>query len=148
MRSRITIDLGALRRNARTLLRALGGSELWAVVKANGYGHGARDCAAAALDAGATRLCVATLAEALELRRARSGPLSMRETSSYVIVPATRAWDSARTPCPMSVTGAPAGSSRGSSTANASIEIVPTTRHRSPPTRTSVPVRSRRNPSA
>jgi alanine racemase len=70
MRSRIAIDLGALRRNARTLLRALGGSELWAVVKANGYGHGARDCAAAALDAGATRLCVATLAEALELRRA------------------------------------------------------------------------------
>ncbi len=67
-RSEITIDLGALRRNARTLVRALGGAELWAVVKANGYGHGAVDCARAALDGGARALCVATVAEALELR--------------------------------------------------------------------------------
>src|SRR6266700_2772596 len=42
-RSEITIDLGALRRNVRTLLRALDGAELWAVVKADGYGHGAAD---------------------------------------------------------------------------------------------------------
>ena len=68
-RSEITIDLGALRRNVRRLLEVLGGAELWAVVKANGYGHGALDCAGAALDAGATALCVATVAEALELRR-------------------------------------------------------------------------------
>ena len=68
MRSQVTIDLDAFRRNARTLLRALDGAELWAVLKANGYGHGARDCAAAALDAGATVLCVATVAEALALR--------------------------------------------------------------------------------
>ena len=40
-RSAFTIDLGAIRRNAETLLRAAGGAELWAVVKANGYGHGA-----------------------------------------------------------------------------------------------------------
>jgi alanine racemase len=70
VRSEITIDLGALRRNARRLLRALDGAELWAVVKANAYGHGAVDCAAAALDAGASALCVATVSEALELRRA------------------------------------------------------------------------------
>ena len=68
-RSQITIDLGALRRNARTLLRSLAGSELWAVVKADGYGHGAADVAGAALGAGATALCVATVPEALELRR-------------------------------------------------------------------------------
>ena len=68
-RSEITIDLGALRRNVRTLLRALEGAELWAVVKANAYGHGAVDCAGAALGAGAAALCVATVAEALELRR-------------------------------------------------------------------------------
>jgi len=68
-RSELTIDLGALRRNARTLVRALDGAELWAVVKANGYGHGAVDCARAALDGGARALCVATVAEALELRR-------------------------------------------------------------------------------
>ena len=67
-RSEITIDLGALGRNAATLLRALDGAELWAVVKANAYGHGALDCARAALDAGAAVLCVATVAEALELR--------------------------------------------------------------------------------
>ena len=51
-----------------TLLRVLEGSELWAVVKANGYGHGAVDVAGAALGAGATALCVATVAEGLELR--------------------------------------------------------------------------------
>jgi alanine racemase len=67
-RSEIRIDLGALRRNARTLLRALDGAGLWAVVKADGYGHGARDCGAAALEAGATVLCVATVPEALALR--------------------------------------------------------------------------------
>jgi alanine racemase len=68
-RSELTVDLAAVRRNARTLLAALGGSELWAVVKANGYGHGATSVAGAALGAGATALCVATVPEALELRR-------------------------------------------------------------------------------
>jgi alanine racemase len=68
-RSEVTIDLGALRRNAATLLRALDGAELWAVVKADGYGHGAVDAGAAALDGGATALCVATVPEALALRR-------------------------------------------------------------------------------
>src|SRR2546423_13446907 len=67
-RSEITIDLGALRRNARALLRALGGAELWAVVKADAYGHGAIDAAGAAVGAGATALCVATIPEGLALR--------------------------------------------------------------------------------
>jgi alanine racemase len=67
-RSEITIDLGAVRRNVKTLVRALDGVDLWAVVKANGYGHGAVDVAAAALGSGASALCVATVAEALELR--------------------------------------------------------------------------------
>jgi len=67
-RSEITIDLGALRRNVRTLLRALDGGRLWAVVKADGYGHGAMDVAGAALGAGATALCVATIPEGLALR--------------------------------------------------------------------------------
>lgn len=70
MRSELTINLGALRRNAQRLLKALDGAELWAVVKANGYGHGAVDCARAALDAGASRLCVATVSEGLEMRAA------------------------------------------------------------------------------
>ena len=67
-RSELTIDLGAVRRNAARLLDALDGSALWAVVKANGYGHGAVDTAAAALGAGASALCVVTVAEAVELR--------------------------------------------------------------------------------
>jgi alanine racemase len=68
-RSELTVNLGALRRNVRTLLRALDGAELWAVVKADGYGHGAADAAGAALGAGAAALCVATVPEALALRR-------------------------------------------------------------------------------
>jgi alanine racemase len=69
-RSEITIDLGAVRRNARRLLDALAGAELWAVVKDDGYGHGAVDVAGAALGAGASALCTATVAEALALRAA------------------------------------------------------------------------------
>ncbi len=68
-RSSFTIDLGAIRRNAERLLRVADGAELWAVVKADGYGHGAVDAARAALDGGATALCVATVAEGLALRR-------------------------------------------------------------------------------
>jgi alanine racemase len=69
-RSSFTIDLGAIRRNASTLKRAAGSAELWAVVKADGYGHGAVDVSKAALEAGASALCVATLSEALQLRAA------------------------------------------------------------------------------
>jgi alanine racemase len=67
-RSEITIDLGAVRRNVRRLIGVLGRTELWAVVKADGYGHGAVDVAGAALGEGAQALCVATVPEALELR--------------------------------------------------------------------------------
>ena len=72
-RSDITIDLSAVRRNVRVLLDALAGAELWAVVKADGYGHGALDVGGAALGGGATALCTATVAEALPLRAAFPG---------------------------------------------------------------------------
>jgi alanine racemase len=85
-RSSFTIDLGSIRRNAETLLRAAGGAELWAVVKAEGYGHGAVDISRAALQAGASALCVATVPEALHLRAGLRGarilvmgPVSERE---------------------------------------------------------------------
>ena len=88
-RSDLIVDLGAIRRNARTLLRALDGAELWAVVKADGYGHGAVDVAGAALGAGATVLCVATVPEGLALRDALGsvrilvmGPASGREVAN------------------------------------------------------------------
>jgi alanine racemase len=73
-RSELTVDLAALRRNVATLLRALQGAELWAVVKANGYGHGATDVAGAAVNAGATALCVATVPEGLALRLDHPAP--------------------------------------------------------------------------
>jgi len=67
-RSSFVLDLAAIRHNARTLRAAADGAELWAVVKADGYGHGAADVSRAALDAGATALCVASVAEGLALR--------------------------------------------------------------------------------
>jgi alanine racemase len=67
-RSLVTIDLGAIRENARTLAAMQRPSELWAVVKADGYGHGAADVGRAALEGGATALCVATVGEAVALR--------------------------------------------------------------------------------
>jgi alanine racemase len=69
-RSLVTIDLGAIRENARTLAAMQRPSELWAVVKADGYGHGAADAGRAALEGGATALCVATVGEAVNLREA------------------------------------------------------------------------------
>ena len=63
------VDVGAVERNCRLLKERAGeGTELCAVVKANGYGHGAAACAAAALRGGASRLAVAAAAEAAELR--------------------------------------------------------------------------------
>jgi alanine racemase len=67
-RSEITIDLGALRRNVVRLSAAAEPAELWAVVKADAYGHGALDAARAALEAGASGLCVATAREGAALR--------------------------------------------------------------------------------
>jgi alanine racemase len=81
-RSTFTIDLGAVRRNAEKLRRSAGGAELWAVVKADGYGHGAVDVARAALAGGASALAVATLAEAMPLREA------FRDTRILVMGPA------------------------------------------------------------
>jgi alanine racemase len=69
-RSELTVDRGAIRRNVATLKQVLGDAELWAVVKADGYGHGARDAAGAAIAAGDEALCVVTVGEALELRQA------------------------------------------------------------------------------
>ena len=56
LRSLVTIDLAAVRHNVRALRRLLARAELWAVVKADGYGHGAADVGRAALEAGATAL--------------------------------------------------------------------------------------------
>jgi alanine racemase len=65
------VDLEAIRHNVRRLMRDLpDGAVHCAVVKANGYGHGAVPAARAALEAGSTWLGVATAPEAEELREA------------------------------------------------------------------------------
>src|SRR6202012_2273142 len=62
------VDLGAIQHNVRVLREHAGGAQVMAVVKADGYGHGAPRIAQAALAAGATELGVATVDEALALR--------------------------------------------------------------------------------
>ncbi len=62
------VDLDAVRHNVQVLRRLVAPSAVWAVVKANGYGHGAVEVAAAAVDAGAQGLCVALVHEGVELR--------------------------------------------------------------------------------
>ncbi|WP_019973047.1 alanine racemase [Mycobacterium sp. 141] len=62
------VDLGAIRHNVGVLRELAGAAQVMAVVKADGYGHGAVPAAQAALAAGAAELGVATIAEALALR--------------------------------------------------------------------------------
>ena len=64
------IDRGALRHNVATLAAHLAPQQLWAVVKADAYGHGAIECARVALQSGAHGLCVALVQEGIELRQA------------------------------------------------------------------------------
>ena len=63
------VDLDALAHNVAVLKGRAQGAQLWAVVKANAYGHGALAVARAVLAAGADGLCVVCLEEAEELRR-------------------------------------------------------------------------------
>lgn len=60
LRARAVIDLAAVRANVRTLRERAPRAALMAVVKADGYGHGAAPCARAAVEAGATWLGAAT----------------------------------------------------------------------------------------
>jgi len=73
------IDLGAIARNVETLKGLTRpGALFMAVVKADGYGHGALPVARAALAAGADRLGVATVSEAIALRDAGiSAPIQL-----------------------------------------------------------------------
>jgi alanine racemase len=70
-RTQASVNVAAIERNCMRLRSELGaGVELCAVVKADGYGHGATHSARAALAGGASWLAVAGSQEALELRRA------------------------------------------------------------------------------
>ncbi|MEO6944155.1 MAG: alanine racemase [Lacisediminihabitans sp.] len=65
---RAVIDLDAIRHNVGVLRSAAGTAKVMAIVKADGYGHGAAAVALAALEAGAAEIGVATIPEALALR--------------------------------------------------------------------------------
>ncbi|GAA2421150.1 alanine racemase [Streptomyces glaucus] len=78
LRARAEIDLAAVRANARTLRALAPDAALMAVVKADGYGHGALPCARAAVEAGATWLGTATPEEALALRADAGLPADVR----------------------------------------------------------------------
>lgn len=69
-RTAAVIDLDAIAANVATLAAAAAPAAVWAVVKADGYGHGAVPVARAALAGGAAALCVALVSEGVELRRA------------------------------------------------------------------------------
>jgi len=64
------IDLDAIAHNIGVLRDRVAPASVWAVVKADGYGHGALGVARTALAAGAEGLCVALVQEGVELRRA------------------------------------------------------------------------------
>ena len=68
--TRAEINLANLRHNLRVLQRVAAGAGVWGVLKADGYGHGAKAVARTLERAGATGLCVALLEEGIELRDA------------------------------------------------------------------------------
>ena len=65
------VDLGAIKWNINQIRNHIRpGKKLLAVVKADGYGHGAVPIANAAKEAGVDGFCVAILDEAIEIGRA------------------------------------------------------------------------------
>jgi alanine racemase len=85
-RAEAVVDLDAIRTNVAALREHVGGRDVMAVVKADGYGHGLVPSARAARDGGARWLGVAFLDEALALRAAGdTGPIL-----SWLAVPGER----------------------------------------------------------
>src|SRR5439155_25500197 len=68
--TRAEVDLSALRHNLRVVRGAAGKARVWAVLKADGYGHGASAVARTLERGGVDGLAVALLEEAIELRDA------------------------------------------------------------------------------
>lgn len=64
------VSSAAIEHNVQAMARLVAPAQVWAVVKADGYGHGALLAARAALDGGAGGLCVALVQEGVRLRDA------------------------------------------------------------------------------
>ena len=81
------IDLDALSHNVRILVARAAPARVWAVVKANAYGHGAVACGQAALAAGASGLAVVCVDEGEELRRAGiTAPIISRACAIFALL--------------------------------------------------------------
>jgi alanine racemase len=97
------VDLDALDRNVKLLAARAAPARLWAVVKANAYGHGAVACGRAALAAGAAGLAVVAVDEAEELREGgvqapilvvgHTPPSDAARVVSLRLRPTVGAWD-------------------------------------------------------
>ena len=76
------IHLDRLTHNLRLIAAEAPGASLWPVVKANAYGHGAQIVARHLVESGHRTLCVADVAEAMELKDASID-------ASYIVLSAT-----------------------------------------------------------
>jgi len=84
----LEVDLGAIKQNIKTI-KEMTGTQVMAVIKANGYGHGVLRAAKAATQAGAEWCGVARMEEALNLRSAGiSSEIMVLGYTSPVMVPA------------------------------------------------------------
>ena len=82
------VNLAAYANNIQSLKTLVAPSEVWAVVKANAYGHGAVPIAKSALTAGASGLCVALSGEVVELRNAGvQAPILVLSQQPYESLP-------------------------------------------------------------
>lgn len=68
--TRAEVNLAHLRHNLHVLRHVAGSTPIWAVLKADGYGHGAKAVARTLERAGVDGICVALVEEGVELREA------------------------------------------------------------------------------
>src|ERR1700690_2896735 len=81
--TRADVNLAALRHNLRVVQKRAGGARVWAVVKADAYGHGGPGVARTLERAGVDGFCVALIEEAVELREAGIGAPIMEMSGHY-----------------------------------------------------------------
>jgi alanine racemase len=83
------VDLEAIEHNVGVIRAEAAPADVWAVVKADGYGHGAPAVAEASLAAGAQGLCVALAQEGVALRRAGiTAPILVLSEQPFSEIPA------------------------------------------------------------
>jgi len=124
-RAEALVDLAAVAHNVEVLVQHAGSAAVMAVVKADGYGHGAVAVARAALAVGASELGVATLEEALQLRHAgiTAPVLSWLHTADEDFAPAVAADVGLAVSSPRHLAGVLAGAAAVGRTAVVSVKV-------------------------